>query len=127
MTSPLPFWTTSTNLGPLPTTTFPADCHESLFDFNTLGLGLPWTYNTQGCAISTCCPSGNFYTEPWAFMTSYYSPGVCPHDYQRCGPPPTSLETKAGETVAFCCPNGSSQTPNLHDASANRPTPSRFL
>ncbi|KAK6530238.1 hypothetical protein TWF694_003602 [Orbilia ellipsospora] len=75
----IPSWTTSTNLGPLPTTSFPPDCLSSLWDFNTPALGLPWTQMTQGCAISTCCPYGNFYTEPWAWMTSYYSPDYnCP-------------------------------------------------
>ncbi|KAK6538138.1 hypothetical protein TWF694_011020 [Orbilia ellipsospora] len=102
----IPSWTTSTNLGPLRTTAFPADCLLSLWDFNTNALGQPWTQMTQGCAISTCCPYGNFYTEPWAWMTSYYSPGVCPEQYRSChGPyPPSALSSEPGETIAFCCP-----------------------
>ncbi|KAH8745236.1 hypothetical protein F5882DRAFT_267391, partial [Hyaloscypha sp. PMI_1271] len=102
----IPPWTTSTNLGPLPTTAFPTDCLASLWDFNTPALGMPWTQMTQGCAASTCCPYGNFYTEPWAWMTSYYSPGVCPSQYRSChGPlPPSQLSTAPDETIAFCCP-----------------------
>jgi hypothetical protein len=106
----VPSWTTSTNLGPLPTTAFPSNCLESLWDFNTPGLGMPWTQMTQGCAASTCCPSGNFYTEPWAWMTSYYSPGVCPSQYRSCdGPPaPSALSSAPGEIIAFCCPTSKS-------------------
>jgi hypothetical protein len=102
----IPPWTTSTNLGPLPTTAFPSDCLASLWDFNTPALGMPWTQMTQGCAASTCCPYGNFYTEAWAWMTSYYSPGVCPSQYRSChGPmPPSALSTAPDETIAFCCP-----------------------
>ena len=102
----IPPWTTSTNLGPLPTTAFPGDCLASLWDFNTPGLGMPWTQMTQGCAAKTCCPDGNVYTEAWAWMTSYYSPGVCPSQYRSCpGPlPPSALSTVSGETIAFCCP-----------------------
>ncbi|KFZ20223.1 hypothetical protein V502_03264 [Pseudogymnoascus sp. VKM F-4520 (FW-2644)] len=102
----IPSWTTSTNLGPLPTTAFPSDCLNSIWNFNTPGLGMPWTQMTQGCAAKTCCPSGNVYTEPWAWMTSYYSPGVCPSQYRSCaGPPaPSALSSAPGETIAFCCP-----------------------
>ncbi|OBT73188.1 hypothetical protein VF21_08707 [Pseudogymnoascus sp. 05NY08] len=102
----IPSWTTSTNLGPLPTTAFSSDCLNSFWDFNTRALGMPWTQMTQGCAAKTCCPSGNVYTEPWAWMTSYYSPGVCPSQYRSCsGPPaPSALSSAPGETIAFCCP-----------------------
>ncbi|KFY70227.1 hypothetical protein V499_09351 [Pseudogymnoascus sp. VKM F-103] len=102
----IPSWTTSTNLGPLPTTAFPSDCLNNFWNFNTPGLGMPWTQMTQGCAAKTCCPSGNVYTEPWAWMTSYYSPGVCPSQYRSCsGPPaPSALSSAPGETIAFCCP-----------------------
>jgi len=106
-TAYVPTWTTSTNLGQLTTTSFPSDCLRKLYDLNTIGLGLPWTYNTQGCAVSTCCPSGHFYSEPWAWMTSYYSPGLsCPAEYRKCPPPPspTALSSQPGETIAFCCP-----------------------
>ncbi|KAH6886934.1 hypothetical protein B0T10DRAFT_575324 [Thelonectria olida] len=103
----VPDFTTSTNLGPLTTTaSFPDDCLSKLYDMNTGGLGMPWTYQTQGCAISTCCPSENSYTEPYEWMTSYYSPGVCPSQYRACDPPssPTELDSASGETIAFCCP-----------------------
>ncbi|OBT81514.1 hypothetical protein VE02_09750 [Pseudogymnoascus sp. 03VT05] len=102
----IPSWTTSTNLGPLPTTAFPSDCLNSFWNFNTRALGMPWRQMTQGCAAKTCCPSGNVYTEPWAWMTSYYSPGVCPSQYRSCsGPPaPSALSSAPGETIAFCCP-----------------------
>ncbi|KAH6672999.1 hypothetical protein B0J14DRAFT_61421 [Halenospora varia] len=102
----IPSWTTSTNLGPLPTTAFPSDCLSSLWNFNTNGLGMPWTHMTQGCAAKSCCPYGNAYTEPWAWVTSYYSPGVCPSQYRSCPgpPPPSALITASGETIAFCCP-----------------------
>ncbi|OCL02995.1 hypothetical protein AOQ84DRAFT_163174 [Glonium stellatum] len=103
----IPPFTTSTNLGPLPPTSFPPECLSTLWDMNTYGLGMPWTYETQGCAIKTCCPYGKQYTEAWAWMTSYYSPGVCPSQYRACKPPasPSALSSAEGETIAFCCPN----------------------
>jgi hypothetical protein len=100
-------FTTFTNLGPLTPTSFPNDCLASLWDFNTPALvANPLTYQTQGCAVKTCCPSGNFYTEAWAWMTSYYSPGVCPSQYRSCAPPPspTALSSEEGEIIVFCCP-----------------------
>ncbi|KAF2685439.1 hypothetical protein K458DRAFT_417493 [Lentithecium fluviatile CBS 122367] len=75
---------------------------------NRDGLGPSGAWKTLGCAMSTCCPSGNFYTEEWAWMTSYYSPGVCPSDYQSCAAPTQSglrLTSKEGERIVFCCPN----------------------
>lgn len=104
----MPDFTTSTNLGPLTTkASFPEECFSDLYDMHTIGLGLPWTYNTAGCAVSSCCPSSQPYTYDWGWMTSYYSPGVCPSGYRGCDPPgePTQLSTKPGETIAFCCPN----------------------
>jgi hypothetical protein len=61
---------------------------------------------TQGCAAKTCCPSGNVYTEAWAWMTSYYSPSICPSQYRSCpgASAPSALSTAPGETIAFCCP-----------------------
>ncbi|KAK3364173.1 hypothetical protein B0T25DRAFT_598025 [Lasiosphaeria hispida] len=103
----IPAWTTSVNLGSLPTTSFPTDCLASIWDLHQKGLGLPWSYNTQGCTVRTCCPSGNFYTENWAWMTSYYSPGLaCPAKYRKCPPPPSpsTISSQPGETIAFCCP-----------------------
>ncbi|SPO06554.1 uncharacterized protein DNG_09244 [Cephalotrichum gorgonifer] len=49
---PVPDYTTSTNLGQLPPTTFPPDCLNSHFDLNTIALVLPWTYNTQECTTT---------------------------------------------------------------------------
>lgn len=113
MTETIPPLTTSTNLGPMITPiSFPGDCLSSLYDFNTLGLGLPWTYQTQGCALSTCCPYGNYYTEGYAWLTSYYSPAVCPVSYKKC-PLPTklaSLSSGGGESIALCCPYGKFST-----------------
>lgn len=104
-----PAFTTLTNLGPLTSRiSFPTDCYDKLIDMNRDGLGPSGAWKTIGCAISTCCPSGKFYTEEWAWMTSYYSPGVCPSDYQSC-PPPTQrglvLAPREGEKIVFCCPN----------------------
>ncbi|KAF2186683.1 hypothetical protein K469DRAFT_749720 [Zopfia rhizophila CBS 207.26] len=102
----IPSWSTSTNLGPLPTTTFPSDCLSSLWSFSDDPAYAPWIVNTQGCAAKACCPSGNVYTENWGWMTSYYSPGVCPEHYRSCPGPesPSALKTESGETIAFCCP-----------------------
>jgi len=103
----LPTFTTGyTNLGPLPPTSFPADCLENLWDMNTPYLGGTLSYQTQGCGVKSCCPSGNFYTEAWAWMTSYYSPGECPSQYRSCVPPqsPTPLSSEPGEKIVFCCP-----------------------
>ena len=104
----VPSFTTYHNLGPLAPTSFPVNCLTDWWDMQTIALGMPsvWSYHTQGCATSTCCPSGIFYTEGWAWMTSYYSPGVCPSQYKSCVPPsaPTALSSASGETIAFCCP-----------------------
>jgi hypothetical protein len=102
----LPPFTTSKNLGQLPLVSFPNDCISSLWDMQTTGLGLPWTYETAGCAVSTCCPSSNFYTEPWAWYTSYYSPGVCPSQYTACSAPFSFLTATLAkdESIALCCP-----------------------
>lgn len=108
-TPTIPPLTTSTNLGPMITPmSFPNNCLSSLYDFNTLGLGLPWTYQTQGCALSTCCPSGHYYTQGFAWLTSYYSPGVCPEAYRTCSLPPeyNSFSAVSGESIALCCPYG---------------------
>src|SRR6266536_3895684 len=100
------FTTGYTNLGSLGPTSFPPDCLQSLWNFHTALGDSPFWYFTQGCAASTCCPSGNFYSESWGYMTSYYSPGVCPAQYRRCSPPPapTTLLSEPGESIAFCCP-----------------------
>jgi hypothetical protein len=61
-----------------------------------------------GCAISSCCPSGKYYSQGFAWMTSYYSPGLyCPSNYHTCSPPPSpyQLSSASGETIAFCCPS----------------------
>ncbi len=116
----IPPFTTSTNLGPMTTRmSFPTDCLSRLFDFNTKGLGLYFTYQTQGCALRTCCPSGNFYTEGLAWLTSYYSPAVCPADYKTCALPSsyTTFSSVSGESIVLCCPNSKqdvhpSLTPN---------------
>jgi hypothetical protein len=107
-TTTFTYTTGYTNLGALGPTSFPSDCLESLWDMNTPQLIGTVSYQTQGCAISTCCPSSHFYTEAWAWMTSYYSPGVCPSQYRSCSPPPASYTTQLlsqpGETIVFCCP-----------------------
>jgi hypothetical protein len=101
----IPTITSSTNLGPMTTPlTFPADCTDNMWNMQTDGLGVPWTYYTQGCAVSSCCPSSkNNPTEGWGWYSSYYSPRVCPAQYKTCQAP--SIITAAqGETVAWFCP-----------------------
>jgi hypothetical protein len=95
-----------TNIGSLGPTSFPSDCLQSLWAFHTSLNDEFFSYLTQGCAASTCCPSGNFYTESWGYVTSYYSPGVCPSQYYSCplALASTSLPYEPGETVVFCCP-----------------------
>jgi hypothetical protein len=109
-----PRFTTSHNLGPLTTpVSFPQNCFSNLYDLNKDGLGPSGAWKTQGCAISTCCPSNNFYTEDWAWMTSYYSPGVCPSQYQSCSPPTRTgliLTPTAHEKIVFCCPRSTSSS-----------------
>lgn len=108
-----PAFTSSTNLGPLTSRPqFPSACYKNLIDMNRNGLGPTGAWKTIGCAMSTCCPSGRFYTEDWAYMTSYYSPGTCPFDYQSCEPPTQaglSLTRAKGERIIFCCPNSASK------------------
>jgi hypothetical protein len=106
---PTPPITTYANLGPLTTqASFPANCLSSYYNFQTFGLGWNVSFVTQGCAIETCCPDGNFYTEDFAWMTSYYSPGICPVGYRTCNPPPspTTLSSASDEVIKFCCPLG---------------------
>ena len=105
----VPAVTSSTNLGPLTSPlTFPDDCLSKFWDFQTPGLQPPagqsaWSYLTQGCAVTSCCPSSQTYSEAYQWLTSYYSPGVCPHLYKECMGP-DNLTPNPGETVAFCCP-----------------------
>lgn len=109
MTYSSPTFTTFTNIGPITTSlSFPPDCYTDHYDFQTWGLGFPWRYTTAGCAISSCCPSGKYYSQGFAWMTSYYSPGLyCPSNYHTCSPPPSpyQLSSTSGETIAFCCPS----------------------
>jgi hypothetical protein len=104
--STVTFTTGYTNLGSLGPTSFPSDCLQSLWLFHTSLYDDIFFYLTQGCAASSCCPSGNVYTESYAYMTSYYSPGVCPSQYRSCPPPPspTTLLSNPTETIAFRCP-----------------------
>jgi len=56
----VPTVTASTNLGPLTApAALPTDCLQKLWDFQTpgLGTGVLYSYYTQGCAASSCCPS----------------------------------------------------------------------
>ena len=86
--------------------TFPSDCVSSIYDFKTNGLGLLWTYGTQGYALSTCCPSGNYYTQGFAWLMSYYSSGVCPAAYKTCGLPIdyTDQSTLSGDLLLYVVP-----------------------
>lgn len=105
----IPPLTSYVNLGPLPTPiSFPASCTNTLYDMRHTYLGLNQFQPTAGCALKDCCPSSKFYTEAWAWYTSYFSPAVCPHDYTSCPGPisPIVLSTLPGETVSFCCPSG---------------------
>ncbi|ORY07009.1 hypothetical protein BCR34DRAFT_570920 [Clohesyomyces aquaticus] len=105
----IPPLTKYVNLGPLPTAvSFPASCTNTLYDLKHTYLGLNEFVPTAGCALKECCPSGKYYTEDWAWYTSYFSPAVCPQDYTSCPGPisPIILSTAPGETVSFCCPRG---------------------
>ncbi|KAK6544744.1 hypothetical protein TWF694_001430 [Orbilia ellipsospora] len=98
----------STNLGPMTTPfEFPSDC-TNLYDFRTTVLGETWsTVYTGGCALSTCCPYSKFYTTAFAWYSSYYSPAVCPQNYQTCdGPWEVASTLGSTEHVRFCCPTG---------------------
>lgn len=98
--------TSYTNLGPMPTVlTFPPNCQTDAFDFlgSTAGIGVPWTYYTQGCALSSCCPSSHVYSTPFEWYSKYYSPGVCPYGYAT-GPVDPIISTASDETVRWCCP-----------------------
>lgn len=100
--------TTYTNLGSLGPTSFPSECLQSLWQFHNSDIDNdPFYYYSQGCAASTCCPSSNYYTDYHGYISSYYSPGVCPSEYRECTPPPapSTIPTSSGETIAFCCPN----------------------
>jgi hypothetical protein len=97
------------NAGPMTiASSLPGDCLEKLWDFQTPGL-IPgtvsyWSYYTQGCGISSCCPgSQQPYTRPYQWLTTFHSPGVCPKDYKTCVGP-ANLTPAPGETLAFCCP-----------------------
>lgn len=102
----VPSITWSTNMGPLTTAvSLPPECLESLWNLNTPGL-MPaeiYTYLTQGCAMSSCCPSGTPYSKSWEWLSTYYSPAVCPMSYRACAPPP-DFQVEELEKVAFCCP-----------------------
>ncbi|KAH7159539.1 hypothetical protein B0J13DRAFT_642900 [Dactylonectria estremocensis] len=103
----VPEITTSTNLGPLTTkAVFPDECQSNFYNFQTFGLGWGVSFITQGCAVKACCPGGNFYTENFGWMSSYYSPGICPVGYKSCNPPPspTALSSAPDEIIKFCCP-----------------------
>jgi hypothetical protein len=103
-TPPLPSTILTTNQGPLPTSlALPTTCLEELYDFNTYGLGLPWTYMTQGCARSACCPESHIYSTAFQWLSEYYSPAVCPSQYRQCAAP-SQLVPDEGETIRFCCP-----------------------
>lgn len=102
----LPTISWSTNAGPLTTpATLPANCLDELWNLKTKGLmpGAAYTYFTQGCAISSCCPSSTPYSRAYEWLSTYYSPAVCPQSYRACAPPP-SFTVEVDEKVAFCCP-----------------------
>ena len=105
----VPTVTSSTNLGPLLTPlTLPSDCLSKIWDFGTPGIQpaalTPLdAYFTQGCAISSCCPSSAPYSEAYQWLTTYYSPAVCPVSYKNCAGP-TNLTPSPSETIVFCCP-----------------------
>ena len=98
---------TLTNLGALLTPiTLPPGCLQTLYDMNTPALGIvgSQSFFTQGCALSRCCPLSKAYTTGYGWLSSYYSPAVCPVSYQVCSGPAEISPTRAGEVVAFCCP-----------------------
>jgi len=110
----------TTNLGAmLSPVSLPNDCLNDVWNFQTGGLadGEFYTYFTQGCAISSCCPSSTPYYYPYEWLVSYYSPAVCPRSWRSCsGPPSGHVPSATGETVAFCCP----RYVGVHHASCKR-------
>ncbi|KAF2469997.1 uncharacterized protein BDR25DRAFT_343246 [Lindgomyces ingoldianus] len=73
----IPPLTKYVNLGPLSTAIlFPASCTNTLYDLKHTYFGLDEFVPTAGCALKECCPSSKYYTEDWAWYTSYFSPGV---------------------------------------------------
>jgi len=109
----VPTVVSSTNRGAMLTpVSFHDDCLKDAWDFRTPGLvnldALEtggWVWYTQGCAISSCCPSSTPYSRSYEWLSTYYSPAVCPQSYQTCSGPPTQYLTPGpSETVMFCCP-----------------------
>ena len=98
----------STNLGPMTTpVSLPPNCLEELWDLKTEGLmpGNRYTFYTQGCAVSSCCPGlMTPYRSAYEWLSSYHSPAVCPVSWRLC-PGPTNLTPRKDETIAFCCPS----------------------
>ena len=82
----------STNLGPMITSVkFPEDCLSKLWNMRTPGLIESEIYSplTQGCAISSCCPSSTPYSYSYEWLSTYYSPAVCPQSWRPCPGPPS--------------------------------------
>ena len=106
----IPTVISSTNRGAMLTPVpLPTDCLKDAWNFQAGGLIQMdpsfYTYFTQGCAISSCCPSSTPYSNSYQWLSTYYSPAVCPQSYQTClGPPAEYLTPESGETVMFCCP-----------------------
>lgn len=106
----LPTMISATNAGPMTTpAVLPSDCLSALWDFQMDGLWpynpSRWTYFTQGCAVSTCCPgSQKPFSTAYQWLSTYNSPGVCPVNWREC-PGPAVVTSSTSETVAFCCPS----------------------
>lgn len=86
-TYPVSTITSYTIMGSMPTPlSFPDKCRSSLYDMQNNGIGVSWTYYTQGCALTECCPSGNAYTTPYRMypsdssLTYYTAIEVITHD-----------------------------------------------
>ena len=100
----IPTITSYINVGPMTTAiNFPANCRNDVYDFGESGIGLPYSYYTQGCALSSCCPSNHVYSSAFEWYSYYYSPAVCPFGYTQ-GPVDPIISTASGENARWCCP-----------------------
>ena len=91
--------TSYTNLGPIPTPiTFLPNCKSQAYIFQENGIGVPYTYHTFGCPLSSCFPSSRIYSTPFEWYSNYYSPGACPVGF-TINPADPIFSTGSAETI----------------------------
>jgi hypothetical protein len=85
------------------------------------GFSTKYTYETQGCALSTCCPSGNFYSEGFAWLTSSYSHGIYPQEYKTCALRSyyAGFGAASGESISLCCLDTNRKPPKIEQESVS--------